>query len=320
MFYSFFVGSFEHALENNGRFQIPNRFCELIATKTNKDNQVFLAPKDQSIIVYPIEYQKNFLDLERHFVNHVYWGNEVYNLIIQNKIYPCVPTYKKISSSKDLETALKSFNTDDYIPRQILEKLDGHAFEKLVSEIFSSVGINVQQNIRMLDAEIDLLLIEFQRGNDKIYSILECKNWKVSNKKVGISEVLRLYGLSQALQNDGKRIRNSIIVSSTPFSKPSTHFSRIHNIDLLGIEELKDWIIQNRIIPDRLDLPLYKTRILPDYLSNYASIKGQSEVTIIGVGEHFEIYNPVVLKEKNEKYEIQPNSASLLSTKFDLMF
>jgi MraZ protein len=57
--------------------------------------------------------------------------------------------------------------------------------------------------------------------------------------------------------------------------------------------------------------------IIPQNLREFAHLDG--EATVVGSGEKIEIWSPVLLKQRNERFKI-PNAAAELASKFNISF
>jgi len=119
--------------------------------------------------------------------------------------------------------------------------MTGREFERFLRRVFTFAGASVQSNIRLLGAEIDLMLLEVDDENTPKFTIIEIKNNAASGRHINVSVVLRLFGLESALKKM-LPIKNSFIVSTTDFTHPAVHFANIYQVRLRELDQLKEWL------------------------------------------------------------------------------
>ncbi len=107
--------------------------------------------------------------------------------------------------------------------------------------------------------------------------------------------------------------RNLIILPSAKFEALAKKINALS----IGDPEARD--LQLRIFEHAGEVEFDKAGrfILPQSLRKVAHL--ENEVTVVGTGEKIEIWSPVLLAEKNARFD-EPNSAAALASKYDLSF
>jgi hypothetical protein len=288
----FFRSSSVGRYQKTGHVNIPIRFAEQL--NNLEDRKLIVVPLYNSLILIP---EVNFDRNPMHWIQEVLWDSSIKEVVSHNTVYPSTPFFQNNISNEKLHQAANLLKHECITNSKIINRLSGHDFEKLIAEVFRTYGITVQMNIRLLGAEVDLLLIEFDDKFNKKFSIIECKHRSISKKSVGISEVLRIYGLSEALRRKDIPIERSIIVTTNEFSMPAKSFSKIYNLELVEFEALVDWIKQNKIEYNNTNYPVFqnlnfdnRARIyIPKLLRQYLKLSKGSEIAWVGTANSFEL-------------------------------
>ena len=131
------------------------------------------------------------------------WDETIDRILQQIQVRPCKPWFRRDVLSKPVLRATQTLLDEGTIHENAIRQLSGREFEQLVEEILLSEGVHVQSRVRLLCAEIDLLLATYNGQLGPEFVILECKHKTLSGNIVGISEVLRLHGLADAIAKAG---------------------------------------------------------------------------------------------------------------------
>lgn len=200
---NFFTGEYKRILEQGRRLRLPFSLVrELKILKYDKllGYPMIVTPTLESLSVYPFSYFQNS-DICQ-WLRKVLWTKEIDEIVSHNRIYPSIPFYKSDKISEKVREAVKILKGKIEGAPKTLRNLSGKNFEKLLYEILAFAGMNVQANVHILAAEIDLLLLELNEDGKVEFTIIECKHRGQSQKVVNINQVMRLYGLREALKKD----------------------------------------------------------------------------------------------------------------------
>jgi hypothetical protein len=173
----------------------------------------------------------------------------------------------------------------------------------------ASLGINVQPNVHIQGAEVDLLLLELGKHGEVGFTIIECKHRERSQKAVGINQVLRLYGLREALRKD-YCVKNALIVSTTGFSPDAGQFARLYKLDLLNFEGFLDWILAHDLVSKSQHFPLFRMTnldprgrfYLPESLTSYLKL-ADPRVGVLSLYSTIELWNPSIFEDFDKEAE-----------------
>lgn len=313
-----FRGIFEHRVEEDRRVRIPIKFreeMESFSKKTPMKSRLVLIPLHDNISIVPFPtFTKDSRSWKE--LQEVIWDPEVNYVVSQNVIHPCQPLFQRHHLSPKIQNAISLFKREQSLSQAVLSKLSGTDFEKFIAEVFSSVGIEVQMNVRLVGAEIDMMLLQVAHEGCMHYSIVECKHRSTGKHLVGIGEVMRLYGLSEALRRQDMSIKHKIIVASTGYTSPARLFSRISDVDLLVYDSLLDWIKQNNLRPNSEHAPFFRFGTmdqrgrlrLPKPLASYLRLDTGSPAIMLGVMDIIEIWNS---KDWERKIAMAPSPEEL---------
>ena len=248
---------------------------------------------------YVMAYPYSKLRFVHRAMQSVHWDAQVVELVLRSRVYPTQPLFLSNLPPPRLRDAVETLEGERKAHQQAVSRLSGREFEKFVAEVFSASGFAVQQNLHLLGAEVDLLLLEFSHEGDVRYSVVECKHRARSRELVGIGDVIRLFGLSEALRAKGAAIAHSILVTTNGFSAAAKNFAHIYDLGLLNFEALLDWVTN---LPQREEdpiAPLFKIQsldatgrfYLDQTLALLAGIDNSTRVYFIGAGEYFELWS-----------------------------
>jgi len=298
-----FLGQYEMILEKERRLRLPSRFAKKLRVPTGNKllgYPMIVTPLDEFLSIYPLDY---FQSLGVHeWIRDISWTKEINEMVRNNKFHPCVPFYKNDRISEKVREATKILTGEIKRGPETLRNLSGKDVEKLLYEILTSLGINVQLNVHILGAEIDLLLLELNEHGRVEFTIIECKHRERSQKVIGINQIMRLYGLKEALKKDFS-IKNALIVSTTGFSSNAKQFAKLYKLDLVNYQGFLDWVTTHDLFSKSLHHPIFKIVnldqrgrfYLPECLTSYLKVYHQ-RIAILGVIDRIEIWNPFTFR------------------------
>ncbi|GAI24269.1 unnamed protein product, partial [marine sediment metagenome] len=274
---------------------------------------MILIPAGEAIFLYTINtFNYLFQKLAKYgwFGGNIYWTKEIKKIMSNNPVYPCSPFYKSDKISEKVKNATNILTEEIKKYPKMLQNISGKDFEKILCSILKSLGVNIQSNVHVLGAEIDLLLLEFDEHGKTEFTIIECKHRMRSQKVVGINQVMRLYGLKEALKKD-INIKNAFIVSTTGFSSNAQQFSKLYKMDLFNYQSFLEWVTEHNLFSEPLHFPLFKLIIVDRYgrfclskhLNSYLKVHNPSTFIIIGVMDRIEIWNSFIWEKEREKLE-----------------
>lgn len=293
-----FLGQFEMILEQERRLQLPSRYAKELRVSTGNKLlgcPMIVTPLDESLSMFPLDY---FQSSDVHgWIRDISWTKEISEMVQNNKFHPCVPFYKSDRISEKVREATKILTGEIKRGPETLRNLSGKDAERLLYEILTSLGINVQLNVHILGAEIDLLLLELNEHGRVEFTIIECKHRERSQKVIGINQIMRLYGLKEALKKD-LSIKNALIVSTTGFSSNAKQFAKLYKLDLVNYQGFLDWVATHDLVSKSPHYPVFRMVnldqrgrfYLPECLTSYLKVYDQ-RITILGLMDRIEIWN-----------------------------
>lgn len=306
----FFLGQYQRILEQGRRLRLPSKFVRTLKISSHDMPMgcpMIVAPLDECLIMLPFDYFEN--SGVHRWLRDMSWAKEISAVVSNNRVYPCTPLYKSDKISQKVREAVRILEGETRRAPGRLEGLSGRDFEKLLYEILASLGINVQLNVRIQGAEVDLLLLELSEHGQVEFTIIECKHRQRSQTPVGINQVVRLYGLREALRKH-YCAKNALIVSTTGFSPGARQFARLYKLDLLNFEGFLDWILAHNLVSDSRHFPLFRITnldrrgrfYLPESLISYLRL-ASPRVEVIGLYSRIELWNPPVWEDLVKKLE-----------------
>lgn len=302
------MGEYQTILEQKTRLRLPRNLVRNLGIPKRErliGYPMIVAPTTDNRPVFPFTIGNLTMfplsDLQGwripSWLGEISWTKQIHEIVSHNKIHPSIPFYRSDKISEKVREAVKILKGEIEGTPKTLRNLSGKDFEKLLYEILASVGINVQVNVHILGAEIDLLLLELNEDGKVEFTIIECKHRWQSQKVVSINQVMRLYGLREALKKDFY-IKNALIVSTTDFSPNAKQFAKLYQLDLVSYEGFLDWIIEHGLMSNSLHYPVFRMINLdrrgrfhlPKSLISYLENPDRS-VTIIGALGYIELWN-----------------------------
>lgn len=298
-------GEYQHILGIDNRITLPSKFYQAI----NKDSKSQEWGLQMTII--PIEDCLKLIPLAdtdfSSWVKDMEWVPSIKNLVQNNKIHPAYPYYSTNDSvSVKIRDVYDIIKDELQIGTKYPRNISGKDFEKLLYDILTCCGFNVQLNFRLFGGEIDLLLSEVNNNGKIEYTIIECKNREISNGKISINQIMRLYGLNEALKTN-MCMKNSMIVSTTGFTRNAKQISKLYNFNALDFDGFMKWIDEHRPNDTQIAYPLFMTvnvdtrkRLrIPNILVQYV-VSNNNDISIVGVSNSIEIWNKKTWNDYND--------------------
>jgi Tfp pilus assembly protein PilF/DNA-binding transcriptional regulator/RsmH inhibitor MraZ len=315
------LGEYDRFLEAGRRVRLPPKYVEYIKERQRNhkfgDCMLVAVPTKECISIFPtIDFQASAIS---EWLHDIQWDREIEDLFVNNKIYPSNPLYSTDKVSKKLKEVNDILTEETQKCSSNLRKLSGNDFEKLLFEILTSYSINVQLNVHVLGAEIDLLLLEFSEQGKVEFKVIECKHQMKSQKSVGISQIMRLYGLKEAIRNTNVfPLGEPLIVSTTGFSHNAKQFARVYGVDLMNYRDFLEWVTTHNLISQSPGYPLfmlinmdkYGRLWLPRQLASYIQA-GTEPITIIGGLDYIELWKKTSWEKEWDDAKILPPSKYL---------
>lgn len=264
-----------------------------------RDRVMLLAPCEDSITLFPVGFLTG--TSEESFARRVFWAQELHELVARSRVRRAAPIHRAPAGNSTVAAAAHQLRAALDEDPGLIRRMTGGEFERFVRHIFESCGIAVQANVRVLGAEIDLLLLHCDGEQGVEFSIVECKHRDRSGKKVEVSEVVRLFGLSEALESVVP-LRNRILVSTAGFTRSALDFASVYELRLADYQQVMVWAEQNR--HEAVDeLPIFRFvtvardgRLrLDETLRAY--VQSPDSIMVIGAIDRMELWN-------REKFEL----------------
>lgn len=129
---------------------------------------------------------------------------------------------------------------------KVLYEIKPRQFEKLIAEILSSYGWQVQLTPAIKDGGYDIFAISKDIEADVETSwIIECKKYAPKNK-VGVDIVRALYGIKSNL-----KVANALLATTSYFTKGAKAFKASrYDVELKDYHNILEWINQYRPNPN----------------------------------------------------------------------
>ena len=136
----------------------------------------------------------------------------------------------------------------------VVRNLSGRDFENLIAEIIASLGFeDISLRVSTHLGEVDILCFSKDVLGSKIGYIFELKQRGESMKPVTLSEVTRLYGLKEGL-NERLGISQGVFVTTTNYTSPSREAANIYSLTLKDYQDVLEWLNMYEPLPGGLYL------------------------------------------------------------------
>jgi DNA-binding transcriptional regulator/RsmH inhibitor MraZ len=308
-----FYGEFDARITKKSNIDLPDNYLKILKQISHRELNnypMIIAPLPECVSMIPLVY---FKDVEiSEWINEISWTDELEKLVTNNLIYPCSPLYKSNKVSSKLQEAVGIYSKEIKHSQAALKNISGKEFERLLNDILLSLNVSVQLNVHILGAEIDLLLLSFNEKGKPEFTIVECKHKIQSHNPVEISQVMRLFGLTEALRRRSYPVKHSLMVSTTGFTRNAKQFAKIYKLDLISYQGLIEWINAHNLVSKPLHLPIFKLLnvhhdggfTLPTPFVPY--IKPKKEwIKILGSHNSIELWNPFAWEREKKLYQEQ---------------
>ena len=286
-------GSYYLELNMNDNLLVPkqlySQFSKLNDTKTTIDEQlIHMIPNGNSVMLLPNSTFSGF-QLNEH-VQQLNWDNDIAKVLVNKFPLPSTPWFSEKNSPLPLDQARELLNYE-------IKKLKGTSsqkgrqVEKILKEILLAMGVFVEANVRVMGSEIDLMLCRYNKLGKVQYTIIELK---FRESKATISQVLRLFGLQEALRTKVD-IPNSLIANISGYTSNSEAMIKQVGISGIGIDELFDWVDSYGLNNNKETLPFVKSTSLSakGEFALPAELKGHfsKKLLISGIVNLLELWN-----------------------------
>lgn len=247
------LGSYSSRLSQRGRLTLPAEFRKgWIDGGDIRSRVVALAPSQFAVTLLPVG---SWICPLSDKVDTVAWTRNLHELILESRVNIAAPIHCAHENSR-LSDAVLHLRTQLLRDAALVDRMTGHEFERFLKEVFEAHGIAVQANVRVLGAEIDLLLLHSDTEHGVAFSIVECKHRSRSKSKIDISEVVRVFGLAEAL-NTLMPIRNRILVTTHGFTHAAVAFANTFGLRAADYEQVIDWAQQSSVLKVE-ELPIFR--------------------------------------------------------------
>ena len=298
-----FRGNYPARLSTAGRLLVPRAFRRQLFASSRPLSypMVIVAAPGHHISLIPSYSLPSFVkrwaqDVEEGLIT----TDQLLEVLKHFGIGPSVPLFESNCLERGLEEVGETIQAEWSKHYPSLDRRKGKEFEKFLATIFSAHGFEVLENIRLLGAEIDLLLIQTSADGRTI--LVEAKNY-AAKRKVTLAQVMRLYGLREALY-DLLPVSDTFLVTTSTFPKPAQLFGEIFHIGLMDVNRLMKWLAAFPK-PPVLRLPVVGICQMDSRWSIKLSHKmlrhllpsPSGEVAVLGGLEYLDLVSPEVLLE-----------------------
>lgn len=243
--------------DSRGKFTPPanlRKYARLLTDKASVSHPVVMVPHGRVLfIANPHSLQTSTGLRDALCANPSVLGRPLADVLRSHRVYPARPFYEAARPSERLMSAKRALEEAESSGR--LAELTGKQFESLVKEVLEAVGLTVQQNLRLEGADIDLLFCLARSGKPE-FVMVECKHQAKSGKPASISQVLRLYGLREAVRAP-HGFDNAVIISSTGLSPSARAFCTTYNLGGYTLGGFLEWAAQSVETADER-LPVFR--------------------------------------------------------------
>jgi len=288
-----FRGQYNQRLQSDNRITLPSEVRSELVRRSRHGDELLtpavMVPRDESIRVYAAQ---DFREVMRAlWATDVRWDDSVQRVLRVTRPHPAVPWFRSddlsqrvIEAKRLLDAELKSFKGS--------ATHRGRDAEQILVRALEHLGISVQSNVRVMGAEIDLLLLTADKTGCPSFCILEVK---YGRRHVEISQVMRLFGLQEALRQYID-VGHAVLVTSAGLTRPAMQFTKTFSLSSVDFEGLLDWVVSQGLMGDRYLSPMFRMchidgrgRItVPRSLTSYFA--DERDLTVIGMLESFEIW------------------------------
>jgi Restriction endonuclease len=251
----YFTGEYRLLVGSKNRLRLPD-WRQLKSGTT-----FFQFPQGNRLAVVPASNLRGHYIEPENLPNAVRFSRTCKDLLSGTRIYPTEPTFLNSGLSNIAKERIQSAIQEIETAKQHVNKMSGREFERFLRRTLEAVGATVQSNIRIMGAEIDLMLLEIDAKGSPQFTIIEAKNHSKSGRSIALSIVLRLFGLSSAVKGV-MPIKDALIVGTTRFTDPATHFANIYNVGLYGLEQLGEWLSAHALEWQTQQAPCYNVTTL----------------------------------------------------------
>lgn len=145
----------------------------------------------------------------------------------------------KIKECFDIETlTYLKYNSE------VLLKISGHVFEKIIAEILASSGFDdISLNVMTEAGEVDIIGFSKDHLGGKIGYVFELRQTGLSKRKIELKEVTRLFGIRESLRQR-LGIHQGIFVTTTDYTQKAHEFGNVWHLGLKNHNDVLEWIKQ----------------------------------------------------------------------------
>jgi len=252
------LGSFRH-----GRLTISRNLGKLCSLEGDSERGLAVF---RPTIMIPAEdcialCDKTSFEVALSWATEVHWHSSLYPVLADARPQPTIPLYRSDHISESVMLAKKTITEALTLPSGQTRRISGRDFERIVGDTLEFLGVNVQMNPRTPCGEIDLLLLHVTRDRGIESTVVECKHTK---RGVSLSQVMRLYGLREALGRD-LNIKNAILVTTSSCSSPARQATKILAMDVMNYEALMDWVNKQGLANQEKRYPLFRIANMDRY-------------------------------------------------------
>ncbi|MEZ5066908.1 MAG: restriction endonuclease [bacterium] len=293
-----YLGTHVHEPDARGRLVMPATFRQGLRDRAPvpaEDVGFVLAPHPDGSIVCLEPWAEEVDPLQK--VREIRWDGQLRRIVRSYRVHPSTALYRARNFSRAVMDARDLLATELAAHEHSIARLSGREFERLVRETLEAFSLRVESNVRIQDAEIDLLLCR-DEADGGAPTVIECKQYRGSRRKVGIAQVLRAMGLAELIR-DRLVPECNVILTTTGFTGPARRAAESHGVDLVAYEALAEWLDAHGLIEGQYTHPLLKPVLLdrsgrvsiPGILWEYLGLAERGSVNVVGVRDRLELWS-----------------------------
>lgn len=287
-----FRGASVLKLSKGNNFRFPFKYQNELSQSSNINNhsnrKIMIVPNSNYLALIPNE---TFSSLPLgDFINDTTWNNDISKILATSLPQMATSWFTENRKILNASQAEKILNKEiSHLKGTKSQK--GRQIELILKDILLGMGVIVESNVHILGNEIDLLLCKIDTKGSIHYTIIEIK---YREKKVTISQVMRLFGLQEVLKKN-VNISNAMIANVSGFTQPAE--AMIQRLDLtgMGISELFEWVDYNNLNQGKDALAFIKTkRLSKDHrltIPQELKVHFSNEVILVGQINKFELWD-----------------------------
>lgn len=185
---------------------------------------------------------------------------------------------------------------------QLSPQARGKKLEDDLIDALTRAGFDVQQRIRLMGAEVDIVVCEWDTSTGPRTILIECKEQSESRQPVRLAPVMRLFGLRTASASFASNSL-AVMVSTTGYTTNARRFGRAHGIAMTDHRSLLDHLDR---MPVRTQ-PMLRSAYLDSndcvrLPGDHARWLGETKLAVMGSVDWVELWGARALQQYQDAH------------------